>query len=173
MSFNRLVQSFIVVCVAPALVVLVGAQASGQTIAPSSGKAMCSALAAADFNKAGVPVSGLRQASLDSPANAYCLYDSKAGKVEFDIFYPAGATMDAVKATENTVLNEIGGKFETVRMAGVDEAKTNALAPKDAGFASIAVRRGSVVFDINIPQSAQARRQLLALAEVVASRLQQ
>jgi hypothetical protein len=172
LSFQKLLH-LLVAYVALALAVFVGPQASAQTIDPSSGKAMCSALTAADFNKAGVPVSGFRQANLDSPANVYCLYDSKTGKVEFDIFYPAGATIDAVKATENTVLREIGGKFETVRMAGVDEAKTNALAPKEAGFASIAVRKGRVVFDINIPQSAQARRQLLALAEIVASRLQQ
>jgi hypothetical protein len=164
-------QPFFVFFVALTMVVSARAQPAGQTIGPSSGKAMCSALTAADFAKAAVAVSGLHEANMDNSSNVYCVYDSKAGKVEFDIFYPAGSTIDEVKAAERTALAEIGGKFETVRMAGVDEAKTNALAPKDAAFASIVARKGSAVFDINIPQSPQARQQLLALAEVVASRL--
>src|SRR6266852_5820338 len=40
-------------------------QSAAQTITPSSGKALCSALTPADFTKAGVLVSGLRQANLD------------------------------------------------------------------------------------------------------------
>src|SRR5262249_33776669 len=60
------------------------------TIKPSSGKALCSALTPEDFTKAGVAVSALRQANLDGSDGAYCVYESKAGNVEFDIFFPAG-----------------------------------------------------------------------------------
>jgi hypothetical protein len=51
---------------------------------------MCSALTPADFRKAGLPVSALRQANLnpDDNTGAYCAYDSFAGQVEFDIFCP-------------------------------------------------------------------------------------
>jgi hypothetical protein len=149
------------------------AVAQGGKVASSSGKTLCSALTPADFAKAGVPVTRLKEANLDGTDSAYCVYESKAGKVEFDIFYPAGANVDEVKATERTMLNEIGGKFISAVVAGADEAKTNVAAPKDAGSASIAVRKGMAVFDINIPQGAKALRQLLVLSEIVLSRLKQ
>ena len=142
-----------------------------KTVIPSSGKGMCSGLTPEDFTKVGVPVSALKEANLDGPESAYCMYVSKAGKVEFDIFFPAGATPDDAKGTERTVLAEIGGKFEALHIAGADDAQINAAAPKDKDSASIAVRKGTAVFDINIPQNANARRQLAALAEIVLSRL--
>lgn len=66
------------------------AQAGARSVAPSTGKAMCSALTPADFTKAGVPVQALSQANLDGNDGAYCVYQSKAGKVEFDIFFLPG-----------------------------------------------------------------------------------
>lgn len=104
------------------------AQTPSSAVAPSSGKAMCSALAPADFSKVGVPVTKLREANTDDANSAYCVYDSKAGKVEFDIFFPAGSTPDEVKNTQRTVLAEVGGKFEAVQISGVDEAQTNVAA---------------------------------------------
>lgn len=142
-------------------------------VPPSSGKAMCSALTPADFAKAGVPVTRLKEANLDGTDSAYCVYESKAGKVEFDIFYPAGANANEIKATERTMLSEIGGKFVPAAVPGADEAKTNVAAPKNADSASIGVRKGKAVFDINIPQGPKALRQLLTLSEVVLSRLKQ
>jgi len=76
------------------------AQAGAHSVAPSTGKAMCSALTPADFTKAGVPVQSLSQANLDGNDGAYCVYQSKAGKVEFDIFFLAGKTPQEVIATE-------------------------------------------------------------------------
>lgn len=145
-------------------------QAGGPAVAPSSGKALCSALTAADFTKAGVPVSGLRQANLDGANGAYCVYESKAGNAEFDIFFPAGANPREVTATEQTVLGEVGGKYESVRIAGADDAQ---IAITTDRTASIVVRKGKAVFDINIPKTAGARQQLITLAQIVLGRLKQ
>lgn len=153
--------------------VAVAQKAPTVVVAPSSGKDMCSALTADDFSKAGVQVSRLREANLDSEDNAYCVYESKAGKVEFDIFFPAGSSTDEIKSVERTVLAEVGGKFEPVPIAGIEEAQTNVVAPKDRGSATMAVRSKKAVFDINIPQGQNARQQLIALAKIVATRLKQ
>lgn len=143
---------------------------SNTTVTPSSGKALCSALTPADFMKVGVAVSGLRQANLDGTSGAYCVYDSKAGNVEFDIFFPAGANPTEVIATEKTVLGEVGGKSEPVQIAGADDAQIAITTDKTA---SIVVRRGKAVFDINIPKNANVRQQLLLLAQVVLGRIKQ
>ncbi|HEX3094713.1 MAG TPA: hypothetical protein VHW72_18895, partial [Candidatus Angelobacter sp.] len=86
---NRIGLIFAVSVLALAATSLVAAQAGAHSIAASSGKAMCSALAPADFTKAGVSVQTLSQANLDGNDGAYCVYQSKAGKVEFDIFFLA------------------------------------------------------------------------------------
>jgi hypothetical protein len=140
-------------------------------VVPSSGKALCSALTAADFTKAGVAVSSLKQANLDGPNGAYCVYDSKAGSVEFDIFFPAGSNAIEVLATEKTVLGEVGAKAEPVKMAGTDSAQL-VLNPSDP-TGSIVVRKGKAVFDINIPKGPNVRQQLVALAQIVLGRLKQ
>jgi hypothetical protein len=145
-------------------------QSNAQTVAASSGKALCSALTPADFTRAGVPVSGLSQANLDGTSGAYCVYASKAGSVEFDIFFPAGATPVEISATEKTVLGEMGYKSESVQITGTDNAQI-VLAAGQA--ASIVVRKGKAVFAVNIPKSASARQQLIALAQIVLSRLKQ
>jgi hypothetical protein len=103
------------------LVVLTVAQSSGQTISPATGKAMCSALTPADFTKAGVPVSRLREANLDDNRSAYCIYDGTAEKIEFDIFYPAGDTPAVAQNAERAAQAAIGGKFESVHVAGADQ----------------------------------------------------
>ena len=154
------------------LVVLSAMQSSGPTIAPASGKTMCSALTPADFTKAGVPVSRLREANLDDNRSAYCIYDGKAEKIEFDIFYPAGDTPAEAQNAERAAQAAIGGSFESVHVAGADEATTNAGSPKDTE-ASIVVRKGTTVFNISIPRGAQVRQQLAALSEVVVNRLKQ
>ncbi len=144
------------------------AQPKAPVVAPSSGKALCSALRPADFTKAGVSVSALRQANVDGSDGAYCVYESKAGNVEFDIFFPAGATPAEIAGTETTVLGEVGGKTESVQMAGADVARILTTTDKTA---SIVVRKGKAVFDINIPKSAGARQQLIELAQMVLTRI--
>lgn len=154
------------------LAVLVQSQSPGQKIAPASGKAMCAALTATDFTGAGVPVSRLRQANLDDEHSAYCIYDSKAGRVELDIFYPAGDTPAEAQNAERAAQSAIGGKFEPVKVTGAEEATTNAGSPQGTDSASIVVRRGTTVFNLSIPHGAQARQQLITLSETVVSRLQ-
>ncbi|MBZ5532475.1 MAG: hypothetical protein LAO20_13675 [Acidobacteriia bacterium] len=155
------------------LCALAAAQPASRSVAPSSGKALCSALTPADFTKAGVPVSALDQANLDGNDGAYCVYQSKAGKVEFDIFFLAGNTPKEVSATEQTVLGEGGGKFTPVQLAGADSAQISLSLADQPASACIVVRRGKAVFDIVIPRGAQARQQLLDLAQIVLSRLKQ
>ncbi|MBZ5524564.1 MAG: hypothetical protein LAP21_20180 [Acidobacteriia bacterium] len=146
-------------------------QSAAQTVAPSSGKALCSALTPADFTKAGIPVSGLGQANLDGNDGAYCVYKSQAGKVEFDIFFPAGANPKEVDATEKTVLGEGGCRHESLRLAGADDAQLCLAMPDLKDSSSIVVRKGKAVFDIVIPKGAKARQQLMDLAQIVLSRL--
>ncbi|HEV2470071.1 MAG TPA: hypothetical protein VGS78_12825 [Candidatus Sulfotelmatobacter sp.] len=153
------------------LTVLLVAQSVGQTIEPGSGKEMCSALTPSDFTKVGVQVSRLSSANLDDDRSAYCIYDSKAGKVEFDIFYPAGDTPADAQNAERAAQGAIGGKFEPVKVPGSDDAVTNTGSPQGGDSAAIIVRKGTTMFNIGIPHSAQARQQLVTLSETVVSRL--
>src|SRR6476620_11656628 len=150
-----------------------GGQAGAHSIAPSTGKAMCSALTPADFTKAGVPVQALSQANLDGNDGAYCVYQSKAGKVEFDIFFLAGKTPQEVSGTEKTVLGEGGAKYEHLQLPGADNAQISMAMPDQPASALIVVRKGKAVFDIMIPRSAGARLQLQELAKIVLGRLKQ
>ncbi|HKF22329.1 MAG TPA: hypothetical protein VKE93_12225 [Candidatus Angelobacter sp.] len=161
--------SWIAFCVIALMACLLADGQTAEKIAPSSGKALCSGLTAADFTKVGVPVSGLRQANVDGTDGAYCVYDSKAGNVEFDIFFPGGVTPAEVIATEKTVLAEIGAPYQPVPVIG-----GTAHIALDAGkSASIVVRKGNAVFAINIPKDPNARQQLIALAQIVSARLKQ
>jgi hypothetical protein len=155
------------------LLVLAIAQPFAQTVAPASGKAMCSALTPADFNRAGVAISRLRDANLDDNRSAYCMYDGEAGKSELDIFYPAGDTVAEGQNAQRAAQSAIGGRFEPVRVAGADEAVTNAASPKRTDSASIVVRKGTTVFNISVPPGPKAQQQLVALSEIVLRRLKQ
>jgi len=149
------------------------AQTGAHSIAPSTGKAMCSDLTPADFTKAGVPVQSLSQANLDGNDGAYCVYQSKAGKVEFDIFFLAGNTPQEVNGTEKTVLGEGGAKYERLQLSGADDAQISMALLDQPASALIVVRKGKAVFDIMIPRSAGARQQLQQLAQIVLDRLKQ
>ncbi len=152
-------------------VALCGGAAAQGPIHPSSGKALCNALTPADFSKAGVPVSALEQANTDGTDGAYCVYKSSVGKVEFDIFYPAGRNASEVMSTEKTVLGEGGSKYEPVKLPGADNAQIS-LAMRDLPqSAGIVVRKRNAVFDIVVPRGAKARDELLALAQVVLNRI--
>ena len=148
-------------------------QAGAGSVAPSTGKALCSALTPADFTKTGVPVQALSQANLDGNDGAYCVYQSKAGKVEFDIFFLAGKTPQEVSATEKTVLGEGGAKYEHLQLPGADDAQISMALADQPASALIVVRKGKAVFDIMIPRSPGARQQLQQLAQIVLGRLKQ
>jgi hypothetical protein len=145
-------------------------------IAPSSGKALCSALAPADFAKADVPVSSFVSANL-YPADgsgAYCTYKGDGGNnVEFDVFYPAGNTPEEVRATEKTMLSDgSGGKSQPIVIPGADSAQINLAIPGSPTSASITVRKSATVFAIYIPANRKAQEQLVSLAHTVLTRLQ-
>lgn len=148
-----------------------GAQ-SDPAIKPASGKALCSALTVVDFNKVGMPVIRAGAVNLDSPANAYCVYESKAGKVEFDIFFPAGENSREVDATEQRIIGEAGSaKMKYVSVTPTDRGRLVPVA--SSGSMSIVVRKGTAVFNIDIPNSAFAQDQLVVLARIVLGRLKQ
>lgn len=153
------------------LTLLAAAHSFAQSIAPASGKELCSALTPQDFTKVGVPVSRLRQANLDDAKSAYCIYDSAAGRVEFDIYFPAGDTVAEAQDTEKAAQHAIGDKFDLVPVAGADEASCNAASP-EINESSIVVRKGTTVFNISIPHGGQAQP-LEALSQIVLSRLKQ
>jgi hypothetical protein len=169
LSMKTVFRSLVTLCtVLTALCATIAAQSP---VKPSSGKALCSALTPADFTKAGVPVSALSQANTEGTDGAYCVYKSTAGKVEFDIFYPAGASANEVMATEKTVLGEGGGKYQPIKLAGADNAQISLAMPGLPNSAGIVVRKGKAVFDIVVPKAPKAQDQLVALAQVVLSRL--
>ena len=144
---------------------------SAARISPSSGKQLCLALMPLDFTRAGVPVAALRKANVDDSASAYCVYESRVGRVEFDIFYPAGESAEAAIGTEKTVEGETGGRFEKVRVAGADSASINLAVPGRRPSASMIVRRKTAVFAIDIPFHSNAREQLEKLSQTVLQRL--
>lgn len=168
MQFDKFYLTFFTACFLALASGPAGAQPSANSIKPSSGKALCSALTPADFVKAGVPVSALYPPHVDNDSGAYCVYASKAGKVEFDIFFPAGANSQEVSDTERATVGDAGGKYEPVRLEGADRAQISLTAD-----AIIVVRKGKAVFDIGIPKTSNSRQQLLTLAEIVLVRLKQ
>jgi hypothetical protein len=134
---------------------------------------MCSALAPADFTRQGTPVSALKEANLDGPEGAYCVYSSKAGKVEFDIFFPAGGNANEILQTEKTVLGEGRARYEHVQIPGADAAQFSMSLPDLPGSACIVTRKGKAVFTIVIPRTSRSRQQLMSLARTVLIRLKQ
>lgn len=147
-------------------------EATSAEIRPSSGKELCSALSAADFTKAGITFLSANNFNIDNDSSAYCSYNTNAGIVELDIFYPAGDTPDAVRTTERTIWAEAGGKFDPITVPGADSAKINLALPEKKPSTGIAVRRNTAVFAIYIPTAANVKQQLLTLSQTILSRLQ-
>ena len=84
--------------------------------------------------------SRVREANVNDDHSAYCIYDRKAENAEFDLFYPAGDTPAEAQNAERAAQAAIGGKLESVRPAGADQATTNAGSAKD-NDPSIVVRK--------------------------------
>jgi hypothetical protein len=150
------------------LLVILGA------IAPKTGPALC-ALTPADFQAVGVAGASKPTANVqDGGASAYCVYAGKSsatGGIELDVFYPAGANADEAKATFQTATGEGGLLGKPLKIAGADEAvwSPNAISG-GAPFASIAVRKGTLVFTLGFPTSKNAQAQLAKLAELAIKR---
>ena len=146
------------------------------TIKPKSGAALCGALAPTDFKAAGVANADKPTANIsDGGASAYCVYAGKSaatGGIELDVFHPAGGNAKEAKATFDTAVGEGSSPVKPFKLAGVDEAQWNAEAvsggPK---FATLAVRRGTLVFVLGIPAHKDSEAQLRKLALLVLARL--
>ena len=136
-------------------------------IAPGSGATMCKALSPADFVHSGVPVTKLDQPHVDDDgASVYCSYASSAGKVEMDVFYPAGTSPADAAKVEAVTIRETQGKYESTKIAGTDDAQIGT-----AGSSALLVaRRGTAVIMISVPAGAKARDQLQALTRAALAR---
>jgi hypothetical protein len=148
--------------------------AQAKKIAPKSGAAMC-ALTPADLQSVGVTSAVKPTANVqDGGASVSCVYAGKSaatGGIELDVFDPAGSSVAEAKDTFKTAATEGTSGLSVITVAGADEAQWSAAA-KSGGpaFATIAVRRGMLVFVIGIPTSANAQAQLTKLAALVLER---
>jgi hypothetical protein len=143
-------------------------------IAPKSGPALC-ALTPADFQAAGVTGAAKPKANVqDAGAGAYCVYAGKSGAtggIELDVFYPAGANATEVQATYVTAIGEGGDPLKPIKLDGADEARwAPAAVSGGPPFATIAVRRGQLVFLLSFPSGKNAQAQLTKLAAIVLKR---
>jgi hypothetical protein len=143
-------------------------------IAPKSGAAMC-ALTPADFQAVGVIGAGKPKANVqDAGAGTSCVYAGKSsatGGIELDVFYPAGVTTDEVRVTYINAIQEGGDLLKPIKVDGADEARwAPAAVSGGPPFATMAVRRGQLVFILGIPSSKNAQTQLTKLAGQVLKR---
>ncbi len=145
------------------------------TIAPKSGASLCAALTPTDFQAAGVAGTSNPKPNVDDPASAYCTYSGKSsatGGVELDVFYPAGANPAEVKATQVTAIGELSSTLKPIPVPGAEEAQWAPHAVSGGpAFATIVVRRGSLVFVLGIPSGKDSQAQLLKLSQIALSRL--
>jgi hypothetical protein len=142
-------------------------------IPPKSGATMC-ALTPADFQSVGLASTAKPSANVqDAGASVYCVYAGKSaatGGVELDVFNPAGPSAADAKETFQTAIGETSG-LKPITIAGADEAQWSA-ATRSGGpsFATIAVRRGTLVFTLGIPAGANAQAQLTKLTALLLER---
>jgi hypothetical protein len=144
-------------------------------VPPHSGAAMC-VLTPAEFHGVGASAASKPSANVeDGGASVYCVYAGKSaatGGIELDVFNPAGASVADARETLRNAIAEGTGGLQPLLVAGADEAQWSA-ATRSGGpaFATIAVRRGTLVFVLGIPTSANAQAQLTQLAAIVLQRL--
>jgi len=145
----------------------------GAAVAPKSGAAMC-VLTPADFQTVSITNAAKPSANVqDAGASVYCVYAGKSGAtggIELDVFNPAGTNAADAKETFKTSIAE-GGSMKQISIAGADEAQWSPNAVSGGPpFASITVRRGTLVFSVSIPARANAQEQLTKLALLILSR---
>ncbi len=146
----------------------------GAAVAPKSGAAMC-VLAPADFQTVGITNAAKPSANVqDAGASVYCVYAGKSGAtggLELDVFNPAGTNAADAKETFKTSISEGGSPMKPISIAGADEAQWSPNAVSGGPpFASITVRRGTLVFSLSIPARANAQEQLTKLSLLILSR---
>jgi hypothetical protein len=171
--------------VVAALVFAIASLVSAETMAAApqskaaakSGAAMC-VLTASDFTAAGVqaPMQPKPAPNVsDAGASVYCAYTKNSGAfggVELDVFNPAGATVADAKDTLKTATSEGHPAPTAIAVAGADEALWSPnMASGSIPFATIAVRRGTLVFVLSIPEHKDSKTQLTKLAALVLQRL--
>jgi hypothetical protein len=115
------------------------------------------------------PKSGAQMCAL-----TYCVYAGKSaatGGIELDVFYPAGVTPADIKETFETAIGEASSTLKPLKLPGADAAQWSPTA-KSGGpaFATVAVRRASLVFTLGIPASKDAETQLSKLATLLLQR---
>ena len=137
-----------------------------------TGTTLC-VLSAADFQAQGIPAGEAHANVSDGGASAYCTYSGKSaatGGVELDVFQTPSPG-DA-QQTEATAAGEATQHLQPIALAGTDAARWDPKAVSGGPeFASILVRRGTLVFVIGIPAAADAQQKLTALAGTVLQRL--
>jgi hypothetical protein len=166
------------VCVVAAAPSATGQQQSAQsarTKARPTGEALC-VLTVEDFTTAGVPKASKPSANVqDGGKSAYCVYAGKSsatGGIELDVFSPAGASPADIKETYQTAIGEGSTELKPLRIEGADEARWSPQAVSGGPpFATIAVRRGDLVFVLGIPANKDAQTQLTTLSGLVLKRL--
>jgi hypothetical protein len=143
--------------------------------APKSGAAMC-VLTAADLAAAGIASNPKPNPNVnDAGASVYCAYTKNSGAfggVELDVFNPAGASVADARDTLKTATSEGHPAPTPIAIAGADEALWSPnMASGSVPFATIAVRRGTLVFVLSIPEHKDSKAQLTKLAGLVLQRL--
>ena len=151
-----------------------GQQAARRAPRPA-GEALC-VLSPNDFAEAGVANASKPAANVqDGGASAYCVYAGKSaatGGIELDVFSLVGAAPADIKETYKTAIGESGTVLTPIRLEGADEARWSAHAISGGPpFATIAVRRGDLVFVLGIPAGKDAQAQLTSLSGLVLKRL--
>jgi hypothetical protein len=165
---------FVSLCLLAAAAPAPGQQAARNAPRPK-GDALC-VLTPADFATAGVAKASKPSANVqDGGVSAYCVYAGKSaatGGIELDVFSPAGATPADVKETYKTAVGESSTELTPLRIEGADEARWAAHAVSGGPpFATIAIRRGDLVFVLSIPAHKDAQTQLTSLSLLVLKRL--
>ena len=150
-----------------------GAGETGTTV--SSAADLADALGPGDFAAVGLNGADTGSVNANEAGSVYVVYagrSSATGGIEFDAF--VSATTSDSQATYATVL---GGTLDAAGMGKkdvptADDAAMRLDNPIDSGgtFATVAVRKGLLVFDIGIPGNARAEAQLTALALLVLQR---
>lgn len=138
------------------------------------GDDLCRLLSPGDFVSAGVKGARAPTTNNSPPTDYYCVYAGKSsytGGIEFDAFL-AKSARDAARIFK-TVGKETASRdaLDRAQAIGADEALLSLQAPGDPGpVATLSVRKGTLVFVIGFPSSAQAEGQLIALANTVLKR---
>jgi hypothetical protein len=135
--------------------------------AVAKGGDYCGLVGPGDFAAAGISGAAAPIENYDDSGNYYCVYagDSGAtGGIEFDAFVgDPVATYQAMAAGAGILTADATGE-----LPGADKAGTIMNGP--GGMAGIAVCKGQFCFDIDVPTTAGARAQLLAIAKLVLQR---